>query len=69
MNQALHSSFAEKDFELLASALDRVDAAKRELFLTKLVILLVAHGGQSDSLEANIVRAEADLGVSAPGPG
>jgi len=69
MNQASHSPFTEKDFELLAGALDRVDASRRELFLTKLVILLVAHSKQSNTLEANIARAEADLGVGAPQPG
>mgnify|MGYP001045470107 CR=1 FL=1 len=69
MNQVPHSLFTEKDFELLARALDRVDASKRELFLTKLVILLIAHGKQSGILEENIARAQADLDVSTPVPG
>lgn len=63
MNQASRPSFTEKDFEQLASALDRVDASKRELFLTKLVILLVANSKQLNTLEANITRAEADLSI------
>lgn len=63
MNQASRPSFTEKDFEQLASALDRVDASKRELFLTKLVILLVANSKQLNTLEVNITRAEADLSI------
>jgi hypothetical protein len=53
--------FAEKNFEVLASALDRLQPTKRELFLTKLVILLSSCGGDTEALENFVNRAQKDL--------
>lgn len=38
------SHFSERDFEQLAAAIDGIASTQRELFLTKLVILLAARG-------------------------
>ncbi len=48
------ATFAERDFEALASAIDQVPAPQRELFLTKLVILLAA--GAPDGLLADRIQ-------------
>jgi hypothetical protein len=53
--------FTEKNFEVLASALDRLPPTKRELFLTKLVILLASSGGDTDTLGNFVNRAQKDL--------
>ena len=50
------ATFAERDFESLASAIDQVPAPQRELFLTKLVILL-ATGAPAGLLADRIQRA------------
>lgn len=51
-----HTTFAERDFETLAGAIDQVPAPQRELFLTKLVILLAA-GAPAGVLADRIQRA------------
>lgn len=61
MNSTGTPAFAEKNFEVLASALDNLPATKRELFLTKLVILLASTGQESSTLENCIHRAQKDL--------
>lgn len=50
------ATFAERDFVDLASAIDQVPAPQRELFLTKLVILLAA-GAPAGLLADRIQRA------------
>lgn len=50
------ATFAERDFVELAGAIDRVPAPQRELFLTKLVILLAA-GAPAGLLADRIQRA------------
>lgn len=50
------TTFAERDFVDLASAIDQVPAPQRELFLTKLVILLAA-GAPAGLLADRIQRA------------
>ncbi len=50
------TTFAERDFVELAGAIDRVPAPQRELFLTKLVILLAA-GAPAGLLADRIQRA------------
>lgn len=56
------TAFSEHDFELLAQALDSLPESRRELFLTKLVILLVAGGDQPGALASCLERAWRDLG-------
>lgn len=48
--------FAERDFVDLAGAIDQVPAPQRELFLTKLVILLAA-GAPAGLLADRLERA------------
>lgn len=50
------ATFAERDFVDLAGAIDRVPSPQRELFLTKLVILLAA-GAPPGLLADRIERA------------
>lgn len=50
------TTFAERDFVDLAGAIDRVPAPQRELFLTKLVILLAA-GAPAGLLADRLERA------------
>lgn len=57
------AAFPEKDFELLAQTLDSVSAARRELFLTKLVILLVADNDQPGVMQSCVERARRDLDI------
>ena len=52
--------FSESDFELLAAAIDTVSATQRELFLTKLVILLTV-GTPAGTLQERIGRARKHL--------
>lgn len=59
MNSTEAPVFEERNFEVLASALDDVPPTKRELFLTKLVILLASSG--NDTLENCVQRARKDL--------
>lgn len=54
------TTFAERDFVELAGAIDRVPAPQRELFLTKLVILLAA-GAPAGLLADRIQRAARHL--------
>jgi len=61
------AAFSEGDFERLAAAIDRVDPARRELFLTKLVILLTA-GAPAGTLEEKLNRAMKNLGVKPDSP-
>jgi len=61
-------AFSEGDFELLAAAVDHVDPPRRELFLTKLVILLTA-GTPAGTLEERIARAMKNLGAAPGSPG
>jgi hypothetical protein len=53
--------FSEQAFTALASALDEVPGEQRELFLTKLVILLAARNGEAGVLAECIGRARAHL--------
>lgn len=57
---AAEAPFSETDFELLAAAIDTVSAAQRELFLTKLVILLTT-GTAAGTLQERIGRARKHL--------
>lgn len=52
--------FPEGDFEQLASALDQIVPAQRELFLAKLVILLSA-GSPAGTLADRLRRARKHL--------
>lgn len=54
------SHFSEHEFEQLALAIDGVPSEQRELFLTKLVILL-AVGMPSGKLDECIARARMHL--------
>lgn len=54
------ATFAERDFVDLATAIDQVPAPQRELFLTKLVILLAA-GAPAGALAQRIERARRHL--------
>lgn len=54
------TTFAERDFIELAAAIDQVPAPQRELFLTKLVILLAA-GAPAGALAQRIERARRHL--------
>ncbi|WP_397475357.1 hypothetical protein [Pusillimonas sp.] len=54
------SAFNESGFELLASAIDRIDPEQRDVFLCKLAILLASHAGP-DVLSACIPKAERHL--------
>ena len=64
MNTPTHNrnaaAFAESDFIDLAAAIDQVPATQRELFLTKLVILLAA-GAPPGTLSERIERARKHL--------
>ncbi|MGQ3004383.1 MAG: hypothetical protein ACT6UH_05810 [Hydrogenophaga sp.] len=55
-NASSSATFAERDFVDLAGAIDQVPAPQRELFLTKLVILLAA-GAPAGLLADRIQRA------------
>lgn len=55
------AAFREDHFEMLASAIDRINPAQRELFLAKLVILLVSNTPEKDSLPTWIASAQAHL--------
>ncbi|MDB5898527.1 MAG: hypothetical protein JWP22_2224 [Ramlibacter sp.] len=61
MTSISNPGFSEQAFTALASALDEVPAAQRELFLTKLVILLTARSGEAGDLADCIARARAHL--------
>jgi DNA-directed RNA polymerase specialized sigma24 family protein len=61
------AAFSESDFERLAAAIDRVGPQQRELFLTKLVILLTA-GAPAGTLEERINRAMKNLGAKPDSP-
>ncbi|OXR48238.1 hypothetical protein PuT2_13680 [Pusillimonas sp. T2] len=62
MNTPHHgTSFSERDFEQLATSIDQIDPAQREVFLAKLVILLVASHPEPDILSSVIPRAKAHL--------
>lgn len=54
------SAFDEAGFELLASAIDRIDPQQRDVFLCKLAILLASHAGP-EVLGACIPKAERHL--------
>jgi hypothetical protein len=55
-NVSSSATFAERDFVALAGAIDQVPAPQRELFLTKLVILLAA-GAPAGLLADRLERA------------
>lgn len=57
---SVSAAFPEGDFVRLAAAIDEVDPSRRELFLTKLVILLTA-GAPAGTLEDRIARAMKNL--------
>ncbi|MBC2769086.1 hypothetical protein [Pusillimonas minor] len=73
MNTPHHgTSFSERDFEQLATSIDQIAPAQREVFLAKLVILLVASHPEPDILSSVIPRAVAHLDApltTAPPPG
>lgn len=52
--------FSERDFETLAASIDNITPSQRELFLTKLVILLAADA-PSGALQERIHRASRNL--------
>lgn len=58
-------AFNESGFESLASAIDRIDAEQRNVFLCKLAILLASHAGP-DVLAACIPKAERHLRPVSP---
>lgn len=55
------TSFSERDFEQLATAIDAVNPTQREVFLAKLAILLVASHPDPDILSSTIPRAKMHL--------
>ena len=57
-------SFREADFEILANAIDKIPPQKRELFLAKLAILLIANHPDKDALPGWVATAQAHLEMS-----
>ena len=56
-------NFREADFELLANTIDTLKPEERELFLTKLVILLIANHPDKAALPNWVATARANLGA------
>lgn len=54
-------SFREADFEILANAIDKIPPQKRELFLAKLAILLIANHPEKDALPGWVAIAQAHV--------
>lgn len=58
------ATFREADFELLANAIDTIAPEKRELFLAKLAILLIANLPNKEALPDWVARAKAHLDMA-----
>ena len=58
------ATFREADFELLATAIDTIAPEKRELFLAKLTILLIANLTNKEALPDWVARAKAHLDLA-----
>lgn len=58
------ATFRETDFELLATAIDTIAPEKRELFLAKLAILLIANLTDKEALPNWVARAKAHLDLA-----
>ena len=58
------ATFQEADFELLANAIDTIAPEKRELFLAKLTILLIANLTNKEALPDWVARAKAHLDLA-----